>query len=267
MGTWLRRRPVDGAEQRLILLPHAGGTAQAFARWPDRLAAGIEPIVVQYPGRQDRISEPCIEDMDTMADAIAKELEPFTDLPISMFGHSMGSAAAYEVAQRLETPAKHIFVSARTAPHRRDGETNQLLDDEKLVAAIRELGGATEVYDHRKLWPLILPPLRSDLRLLDAHRPKTLVPLRSPITAFGGDDDETCPVADLEHWADATTAGFHTRIFPGRHHYLADNEDAVIVAVIEAVTRSPACESPLSGLPRSVPMTTSSPSVGVRWPA
>lgn len=241
MGTWLRHRPVEVAEQRLVLLPHAGGTVQAFERWPDRLAAGIETIAVQYPGRQDRISEACVEDMDTMANAIANELEPLADLPISMFGHSMGSAVAYEVAVRLERNGvviQHVFVSARTAPHRRDGETNQLLDDENLVAVLRELGGATEVYDRPKLWPLILPPLRSDLRLLNAHRPRSLVPLRSPVTAFGGDSDETCPVADLDAWADATNAGFQTKIFSGRHHYLADNEDGVIDTVSQLMAPS-----------------------------
>ncbi|MEE1927327.1 thioesterase domain-containing protein [Streptomyces sp. TRM 70351] len=243
MGTWLRPHPVRGgtpATARLVCLPHAGGTASAFAGWPARLPPGVEMLAVQYPGRQDRLAEPVVTDMHEMADRLAAELRGLLDLPMTLFGHSMGSGLAYEVAGRLERESgfvmNRLFVSARTAPHRIDGEHRHRLTDEELVAAMRHLGGPdAAVYDHPQLLPLILPPLRSDLRLLDAYLPDDVTPLKAPVTAFGGDRDDTCPVAGLSAWQDATAETLEVRSFPGGHHYLRENEEAVVEAVSPAL--------------------------------
>jgi pyochelin biosynthetic protein PchC len=93
------------------------------------MPVGVETVIVQYPGRHDRISEPCIEDMHEMADiadALTPEVAGMTDLPMTMFGHGIGSAVAYEVASRLERDfgfvVDTVFVSARSAPHCCRGE-------------------------------------------------------------------------------------------------------------------------------------------------
>ncbi|WP_330230955.1 alpha/beta fold hydrolase [Nocardia sp. NBC_00508] len=246
METWLRSysAPHGAPTERLICFPHAGGTAHAFRGWPQRMPAGVETVVVQYPGRQDRLSERCLEDIDAMADALVSELADLTDLPMSMFGHSMGSAVAYEVALRLERDlgflVDTVFVSGRTAPHRRHGEDDHRLGDEDLVAAMRRLGGGDDdVYRNPKLWPLILPPLRSDLRLLDAYRPVTLTSLQAGFVAFGGQADQTCPVADLHAWTAATTGDLEIRTFPGGHHYLVAAEAEVVAAVVSRLATRP----------------------------
>lgn len=234
---WLRRMPAVGpVRHRLVCLPHAGGSWLAFVDWPDLLPQGVELIAVQYPGRQDRLSESCLQNMDEMADQLTERLAPLCDLPMSLFGHSMGSAVSYEVARRLErdngTPLRRIFVSARTTPHRQGGEPNHRLPDADLIEAIRALGEVdSQVYRNVKLWPVILPPLRADLQLLDGHRPRAPAPLRVPITAFGGDSDHTCSVADLAAWAEATTGSFDLQLFPGGHHYLVGNRPSVLSAI------------------------------------
>jgi pyochelin biosynthetic protein PchC len=233
----LRRHTISGvAARRLICLPHAGGAAGAFAGWAPLLPAGVELTAVQYPGRQDRMSEPYVEDMAELANLVATELLPLLDLPMVLFGHSMGSALAYEVALSLERNAgfrmERIIVSGRAAPHRRAGEDNAWLDDEGLVAAMRGLGGPdAAVYDFVNLWPVILPPLRADLRLLDRHRPTSAAPLHCPITAFGGESDHTCSVQDLHTWQDLTVGGYELQTFPGGHHYLADLQQTVVAQV------------------------------------
>lgn len=237
---WLRRHPAQGPDAlaRLVCFPHAGGTAATFQGWPARLPPGVETLVVQYPGRQERMAEPCIEDMAETADRVAEELAPHLDLPLTFFGHSMGSGLAYEVARRLERDhavvVTRVFVSARTAPHHVHGEKRHLLPDEELVASMRALGGPdAEVYDHVQLLPLILPPLRADLRLLDAYRPdrESLPRIQAPVTAWGGDSDHTCPTADLSLWQELTTADCEVRVYPGGHHFLRTNEADVVGVV------------------------------------
>ncbi|MFE3558653.1 thioesterase II family protein [Streptomyces sp. NPDC059193] len=233
-GRWLRRHPVEGpVSSRLVCLPHAGGAAGSFASWAALLPAGTELIAVQYPGRQDRIAEQPIEEMGQMADRLAEALRPLLDVPVHLFGHSMGTGLAYEVARRLEDAdgfvMSHVFVSARPAPHRIDGEHRHRLDDAELVAAMRSLGGPdAAVYDHAGLLPIILPPLRADLALLDRYRPDALTPLSAPITVLGGADDHTCSVEELRSWSEATTAPTRVEVFPGGHHYLRECETDIV---------------------------------------
>lgn len=235
---WLHRHPVAEGEPRarLICFPHAGGSAASFHGWVRHLPADVELVAVQYPGRQDRMGEPPAEDMDRLADDVAEALLPLAGPPLVLFGHSMGSGLAHEVARRLERHPDvlitHLFVSARPAPHRAGGEFRHRLSDEGLVAAMRALGGPdVEVFDHTQLLPIILPPLRADLRLLDRYRPSAVQPVRSPITALGGDADPSCPVAALDSWAAATSAGSRTVVLPGGHHYLHERLHDVLATV------------------------------------
>jgi surfactin synthase thioesterase subunit len=244
MSPWLRRFRSDTVPtrsdalptRRLLCLPHAGGTGSAFAGWPALLPADVEVVAVQYPGRQDRLMEPCVEDMHEMADAVVAELAGLPGLPLTVFGHSMGSGLAYEVVRRLERRpgpvVRTLVVSARPAPHRTTAEHRHLLTDEDLVDHMKRLGGpGAEVYDHEQLRPLILPPLRADLKLLAGYRPQTLEPVAAPVAVFGAEEDPICPVEALETWREATTGAVSVTVFPGRHHYLMDDEKAVVAAV------------------------------------
>ncbi|WP_093799782.1 thioesterase II family protein [Streptomyces sp. Wb2n-11] len=157
---WFRRhRRAGAARARLVCFPHAGGTATLFHHWPGRIPGDVELLAVQYPGRQERFAEPCIEDMTEPADRITGALEPVLagprPLPLVLFGHSLGSAVAYEVARRLDERhgivADRVIVSGRGAPHLERGGKLHLLDDDRLIASARRLGDlASQHAQHRK---------------------------------------------------------------------------------------------------------------------
>jgi pyochelin biosynthesis protein PchC len=232
---WFQRRPVDRPRLRLVCFPHAGGTAHSYFGWPARMPAGVEVLAVQYPGRQNRFSEPCLTSMTELADAVTIALKAYLGPPMVFFGHSMGSAVAYEVAVRLQQEAddrvRQLLVSGRGAPHRSyAGRGTRALDDDALVALVRRLSGAdAEVYDHPDMRELLLPALRADYTLLDGYDPaRPPVRLAAPITAYGGEDDPACPVAELDTWAEATKGSHEVLTFSGGHFYLREHEAALV---------------------------------------
>ncbi|MFC8669860.1 thioesterase II family protein [Streptomyces sp. NPDC057199] len=249
-GPWFRRyRKTSPPRLRLVCFPHAGGTAQLFHGWPALLPSDVELLAVRYPGRQDRLAEPCVESMSELADRVTDALADHLDLPLVLFGHSMGSSVAYEVATRLEarhgiSPAR-LLVSGRAAPHhaRRTGLHD--MDDDALIAGIRTLGDlGSEAFDIPELRELLLPPLRADYRLIESYRPAAPVPVRSPITAYVGTEDHGCVREDVMAWAGLTTSGeFSLRAFDGDHFYLVPREGELLADVTERLEqdgRSPA---------------------------
>jgi pyochelin biosynthetic protein PchC len=238
---WLRcYRPRPGAALRLLCFPHASGNATFYRDWTTRLPPEVELVAVQYPGRLDRIKEPCVLDMPTMVDAITDAVRPVLDGPFALFGHSMGAAIAYEVAlgvaRRYEVAPVAAFLSGRPAPrHHRPG-VKHLGDDDALWGELRRLGGtADEALDHPDLRAALMPTLRGDYRLIETYQPSGPQPLASPIVALSGTDDPEAAVSEVADWVEYTERDFTLHVFEGNHFYLVPHRDAVVATVAQGL--------------------------------
>ncbi|WP_084960285.1 thioesterase II family protein [Thermoactinospora rubra] len=238
---WIRRfSPAPEAASRVVCLPHAGGSAPYYFPMSKALAPEFEVLAVQYPGRQDRRAEPCIDSITELADHVARELREWIDRPMTLFGHSMGATLAFEVARRLEgeAPLLGVIASGRCAPSRGRGERVHLLDDRLIVEELRALSGTdARLLGDEEVIRMIMPAIRSDYRAAETYRCAPGVTIPYPVLAMVGDSDDRTSVEEAAAWAEHTTSSFELRVFPGGHFYLNDHAAAVVDTVAEQIRR------------------------------
>lgn len=231
-SVWIRRfDPSPEATGRLLCFPHAGGSASYFFPVSRAMAPAVEVLAVQYPGRQERRAEECIEDIGELADRIAEAARPWTGRPLALFGHSMGATVAFEVALRLErdgiVPAS-LFASGRHAPSLYRPENVHRRPDAGLLEELRELSGTgAELLADQEFIRLILPPLRSDYRAVESYRYQPGARLACPVDALVGEDDPKAGVDEVRAWREHTNGPFALHLFSGGHFYLNNHMPAI----------------------------------------
>ncbi|MDX2393821.1 MULTISPECIES: alpha/beta fold hydrolase [unclassified Streptomyces] len=239
---WFRRYAVRAdPSRRLLILPHAGGSASFFHSWGVAFDEDTEVLVARYPGRHDRLTDPCVHSMEELADRVTEALLPFLDVPVSLFGHSMGASVAYEVALRLESrygvrPAA-LHVSSRKAPHRLTPRALYEEGDEALIAEVRRLGGTHDsLLDDPDLREILLPAIRADFKVVGTYGPRPATPVGCPVHAHIGDQDPSTTIEDMAAWSDVAPAGFDLQTLPGGHFYLLEHREALIGSVSRHLT-------------------------------
>ncbi|MFE0330979.1 thioesterase II family protein [Streptomyces sp. NPDC058960] len=238
-SSWIRRfHPAPAAAGRLVLLPHAGGSASFFFPFSRALSPTVDVLAVQYPGRQDRRGERCVDDMDALADLVAAELLPWTDRPTALFGHSLGAVLAFETARRLQSRGiepLRLFVSGRRAPADQRQESVHLLGDDALLKAVKLLAGSELPMPDDELLRLALPAIRGDYKAVETYRYRPGPPLSVPVVALTGDKDPKVNPAEAGRWSRYTTGPFELQVFDGGHFYLVEHLDRITGLLREAL--------------------------------
>ncbi|MEU4833523.1 alpha/beta fold hydrolase [Streptosporangium sp. NPDC023615] len=225
---WIRRfHPAGEGAPRLICLPHAGGSASYFFPLSKMLSPAVEVLSVQYPGRQDRRAEPCVDDLRELAARLLARLEGWTDPPPALFGHSMGATLAYEVTRLLEArgdAVRHLFLSGRRGPRCRREDRMHRMGDDELVAAMAALDGTDpRLLADPDVRAMLLPALRGDYRAIETYVHRAGPEPSCPVTALVGDDDPVTTPAEADAWRSHTGGPFELLTFPGGHFYLASH--------------------------------------------
>lgn len=228
----LRHNPQ--ARLRLFCLPFAGGGANVFRQWPNALPPEVELDAFQLPGRERRILEAPCADLDALVTQLFAAMRSRLDLPFAIFGHSMGSILAFELARRLrregELQPVHMFVSGRHAPQLPDPEPPiHHLPDAEFIKGVRRLNGLPdEVLDSADLMELVMPSLRADFKLCETYQYSTESPLGCGLSACGGLTDPLIDRPQLEAWKEQTLGVFAVRMFPGDHFYIDTARDQLL---------------------------------------
>jgi surfactin synthase thioesterase subunit len=208
-----------------------------FVPWRRLLPADVALTIVRLPGRESRMTEPPLTDVDAVTDELAMAVSHGSRLPWSLFGYSLGALLAYELAVRLSQPGHRapdlLLVGGAEPPHlSRIGPSLSELDPVEFVGALRAFGGTpSEVFEHSELLDLVLPALRADFQLLDSYRPRAHPPLSCPIVTYSGTSDSELDDTRVRRWSELTTAPTSHRLFEGGHFFLTDKVIEVVAAV------------------------------------
>ena len=191
----------------------------------------MEVHTVCYPGRAARIGDPPPTDLTAMAEEIAAAVESLTgdDLPVALFGHSMGAVVAFESARLLQARGigpSHLYASGSRSPHFsrvRPGTSADVYDDPDAVTAqLLALGGTdAELLADAAFRDLVLPYVLGDFRMFDAYEYRPDPQLTCPVTAIVGDADPQVSTVQSAAWREVTDGPFRHLTVPGDHFYLA----------------------------------------------
>lgn len=210
---------------RLFCFPFAGGNAYTYRSWNELLPDSICVCPVQYPGRANRIKESRYTDLLALTDALHAEIESFLDLPIAVFGHSMGAIVGFELIcllQKRGVSIKHLFVSGARAPGTSSDRQllHNLSPDNFRTEILRLNGTPKEILDHPELFEILLPILRDDFQMIETYSFSGNGVINCPITVFGGDSDPEVNLQELNAWSNFTSSSFKSKVFNGDHFFL-----------------------------------------------
>jgi surfactin synthase thioesterase subunit len=242
-GLWIRRfASAPDAPARLVCFPHAGGAASFFQPVARALTPVADVISLQYPGRQDRRREPVIRSVDEYTERLTAVLGGLPPKPTVYFGHSMGAILAFEAAHRLaatggQAPAS-LVASGRRGPATFRDESVHLLDDDGIIAEVRDLGGTdTALLDDEEIRRMALPAIRGDFTAIETYRCPADRLVHCPVTVFVGDADPKVTTEEAKTWRQHTTGEFALQVYRGGHFYLVEHSADVLARLRADLTR------------------------------
>ncbi|UYY98649.1 alpha/beta fold hydrolase [Peribacillus frigoritolerans] len=237
---WIRKYgDSDTTHERVIFLPHAGGSANFFHELCVDLSSSIECIAIQYPGRQDRFDEKMINSIEEYSDIITEVILGLDDKPTMLFGHSMGSLIAYNMLVRYESELPFInllLASAHNPPQNNPKYVDyDSMSNDNIIAYLKRLGGFDDVLlSDPNIIEIILPAVRNDLQAVSKYSNKSDVKINVPILAIIGDQDRSTDIESTSVWSELTTKEFQIIQLPGGHFYLSNEYKSLKKIILQA---------------------------------
>lgn len=230
---------------KLFCFPYAGGSSLVYRNWKNFLSPTIEIIPFELAGRGRRIADQCYHSLEEAVQDIYSQIQlQIKDSDYAFFGHSMGGLIAVELARKIEQnglhPARHLFVSGRSAPGTKPKYDYKfhLLSDDAFKEELVKLGGTPkELFDHPELIQYFLPILKSDFALSESNDNviQDFV-LKSDLTVLFGNEDSLV-VEDHNTWHHYTSKSCDICYFDGDHFFINDKMEEVVNLINKTLVR------------------------------
>ena len=232
----------EGKKPKIFIFPFAGGGASAFKDWQKEFK-NIEIQPAHYPGKEERIKESPIDNIDILTREIFYAIQPHISngQPYYLFGHSLGTKVVYELALLLKEsqypyqPAG-VIVSAGKAPCFREKKPIHYLNDSEFTKEVARFEGTPKIIlENKNLLKFFMPMLRADFKMDETYKKNDVKKIDSPILALMGTEDPELTLQELLKWGEYTTGKFSYKYISGAHMFVNTNCKATIEAVKEFV--------------------------------
>lgn len=225
MSVFVRPRQLAEPDVRLVVFHHAAGSSSTYFGLGRHMPPGCELLLLDLPGRGKRHRDPPYHNMQDIVASAVRDIEPFLDRPLALFGHSLGAVIAFETAHVLQARGCAPFwlgVSARQGPGLVTPQRKlQEMSDQALLNELAGLGGMPARFlDAPDFLEIVLRNARADFTAIDTYRARPERPrLDVALTGYAGRQDPWAPPAMMECWADETLCDFTLQQFEGGHFY------------------------------------------------
>lgn len=221
------------ATKRIFCIPFAGGSASFYREWAEQFYPNTEICAIQLSGREDRLVDDLVVELDKAAEEIYQELLNYQDKPFILFGHSLGALICYETVLKLQRRNRRepdaLIVSGCGAPHVPPKEFIYHLPKQQFKTELKKLGGTPEmILEEDEIFDLFYPMLKGDFEMVETYTCKECHPVHTKIFAFGGTEDKEVLLDELLEWEKYTDNDFHYKMFKGEHFFVKEQSDDVI---------------------------------------
>ena len=249
LSKWFITKPAAHQERiRFFVLPYAGGGASIFHGWEGGLPPHVGLYAVQFPGRENRITEAPHASMEPLVEVLTQAMAPHLDLPFILFGHSLGARVAFEVARALRNAwgiePQHLIVSGSRGPHIPEPNPLHHLSDQAFITELERFSGTPQAaLKNQELMALLLPMLKADFAVDETYRFQASPPLNCPITAFGGHSDPEATRDEIITWSKYTASRFTLKMVEGDHFSLLDKKGELLKEIAILIDKAMAIHS------------------------
>jgi len=217
------------ADYRLFCIPYAGTGATMYRTW-QQYFDNVEIVPVQLPGRENRISEALVNDIQILTGMIYEGIKEYLNKPFSIFGHSMGGMLAYELLLKIKREKgllpDILFMSGSSIEKLEDKILVGRMDDEQLIDYLLKSGGTLEeLIGYEEFRRSFFPIIRSDYQLVEGYN-SSKEKLECKIRAFASHSDTEIYPQYTEAMYKYTD-DFTITYFEGNHFFVGTSEDQV----------------------------------------
>lgn len=224
---------------KLFCLPYAGGSATIYEKWRKYLNPQIDLYPIELSGRGKRFTQPFYHSWDEAIHDTADQIKTHMDgSPVALFGYSMGSTFALDLAYKIkdwtDVGPQYIFFAARAAPHKQKNERIHHLPDDLFLNEVLKKGGTPkQILESQEMLDIFLPILRSDFRIIESYNNgNKSSKLSCDISVLGGTKD-TIYDEDLLAWGDYTSGRTSLHKWEGGHFFIHDHTLSMIHLINE----------------------------------
>ncbi|MFD1546288.1 non-ribosomal peptide synthetase/MFS transporter [Nonomuraea guangzhouensis] len=258
--------PARATAATVVAVPFGGGNAAAYGELARALPPEFPLLAVDLPGHDFGDPSAPMEPLDTLAARCVAEIRATVQGPVIVYGHCLGAALAFDIAQRLEAGGGDVvgvvFGGAFPAP-RLPGRlfdlwarllpSDRWRSDRLYRDTLRGIGGLTDSLDPEEQ-AFILRALRHDSRQAEQFytehchakdRPRTLHAL-----SVVGERDRLTEFHEERHreW-DLLCADTELEVIPDAGHFFLKHQAAELAAILtrwfERRQRPPAEKKPI----------------------